>query len=141
MKTILSFCFAIVATANCQDAIARSHIDANVPPHDVFEKVLTRDLRNALCKLPKQPCQVEYELLRKGPTQTGIAYPKYYAWVKVANGESKQEGAVRLAAVDMHFEVTDFLAAEKILKVPESVAAIFPAALSNPIRQRAQAAR
>jgi hypothetical protein len=76
-------------------------------------------------------------LLRKVPTQSGVAYPKFYAWVEVT-GARKAAGAVRLAAIDGEkFEVTDFLTRETIIAAPDRVRAVFPAALENLINERA----
>jgi len=70
---------------------------------------------------------VEYELPREGPTQTGIAYPKYYIWVKCFKGQKvASEGAVRLAAIEQKgFEITDFVSCEQI-RASQSVVLIFP---------------
>src|ERR1700733_3434766 len=87
------YCAAQDTTAN----IARSHIDANVPSSEFFDSYMKRDLASFLCK-GVVPCRIEYQLLREGPTQTGIAYPKFYVWVKCFVEEHLQtEGAVRLA--------------------------------------------
>ena len=126
---------------NAQDpmaGIAKSHIDGNVPDSDHFDEYLKRDLRDFLCK-EKEGCRVEYSLLRDGPTQTGIAYPKFYVWVKCfqKNG-SVSEGAARLAAIERkRFDVTDFLSREQIKASPSQVRGVFPAALVDKIFERA----
>lgn len=112
--------------------IQQSHIDANVPDSKNFRAFLERDLiayfRNSGSL---SATSVEYRLLRDGPTQTGISYPKYYAWVKVFTGPKiLQEGAARLAAVDRtHFEITHFLSKQEIKANPGQVRDIFPAPL------------
>jgi hypothetical protein len=55
------------------------HIEANVPEQKNFRTYLTRDLNSYFASASSQPVSVEYDLLRDYPTQTGIAYPKYYA--------------------------------------------------------------
>ena len=72
------------------------------------------------------------------PTQVGVAWPKYYAWV-TAHGDSGrvEEGAVRVAAVDAtHFEVTD-ISLREIRADPEGVERVFPRALCDGLRRRA----
>ena len=120
-------------------AIANSHIEANVPKGKAFDEFLKRDLTSYFCE-DAQSCRVEYELLRKGPTQTGIAYPKYYAWVKcLMSDKLKSEGAVRLAAIEqVRFDVTTFIPASEISKDPEQVRAVFPAPLVDDIIKRAR---
>jgi len=50
-------------------------------------------------------------MLRDGPTQSGVSYPKFYLWVRVAGGKSVDDrGAVRVVAVKRkRFDVTDFM--------------------------------
>jgi hypothetical protein len=116
--------------------IAKSHIQANVPDAKDFDRILLRDLRAKFCGSEK--CKLSYELLRKVATQAGIAYPKFYVWVVAKDGSKQQNGAVRLAAIDKdHFEITDYLPAERIRNAPEQVSAIFPAALMKGIIERA----
>ena len=124
---------------NILNDVAKSHIDANVPPGKLFEELLTRDLNNYFCRNGTD-CKIEYELLRNGPTQSGISYPKYYLWVKTIKGRNvAEEGAVRIAAVDQKsFEVTHFLSREEISRSPSQVASIFPAALVDKITEKAR---
>ena len=83
---------------------------------------------------------MSYELLRKGPTQSGVAYPKYYAWVRVHRHDGLLEGAVRLAAIDdQRFEVTHFLPAQEIVASP-GIESVFPEPLRQTIRDRSKAA-
>ena len=89
--------------------IQRSHIEANVPGPGEFEKLLKRDLASYFAQARKKKnLPVEFELLRDGPTQSGVSYPKFYAWVRIAGGKSPEDrGAVRLAAIEKkRFEVT-----------------------------------
>lgn len=89
---------------------------------------------------------MSYELLRKEPTQSGVAYPKYYAWVRVHRDDGLLEGAVRLAAVDdekfevTNFEVTHFLGAREIVTSPRLIEPVFPQPLHQTIRDRARTA-
>ncbi|KQV50348.1 hypothetical protein ASC95_13275 [Pelomonas sp. Root1217] len=78
-------------------------------------------------------------MLRDEPTQSGVAYPKYYAWVRYKVGVMKQQqGAVRLAAIDkLRFEVTDFLSAAVIKADSQAVERVFPRPLVPMILARA----
>jgi hypothetical protein len=135
-KTTLVICIVLLAIPLCCQDVAESHIDANVPEPKDFDRFLLRDLRGKFCRTDK--CKVTYELLRKGATQSGIAYPKFYAWIEVSDGPKQQRGAVRLAAINKdHFEITNYLPAERIRNAPEEVSAIFPAPLVKGIIDRA----
>jgi len=132
----------VFAGASCRspiDRIAESHIEGNVPKGNLFDEYLKRDLEQYFCK-EREKCAVEYELLRKGPTQTGIAYPKFYLWVKTVEGQIiLSEGAIRVAAIDQKgFEITDFLSREEILNSPFKVGSVFPAALVDKIMSKAR---
>ena len=83
---------------------------------------------------------VECELLRLGPTQAGVAAPKYYAWVKVRTraGILLDEGATRVAQVDDGtFMVLEFLPKEAIRANPAAVRRVFPEVLVPGIEARA----
>lgn len=60
--------------------------------------------------------RIESSLLRDAPTQSGAAWPKHCAWVRVLGNAPLQpprEGAARLAdAGGEAFEVTHFVAAQ-----------------------------
>ena len=143
-SAITSIAFLLVLASGCkaQDplaGVAESHINANVPADQDFDAYMKRDLASFLCK-EAQGCRVEYSLLREGPTQTGIAYPKYYVWV-ISYQQDKvlKQGAARVAAIDKQaFRVTDFLPREEILESPGQVGNIFPAPLVSKIIQRAR---
>jgi hypothetical protein len=78
-------------------------------------------------------------MLREGPTQTGIAYPKYYVWVRAQTPQGiVDEGAIRLAAIEKtRFEMTHFLRKAAIQADPAAVERVFPKALADDIRRRA----
>lgn len=120
--------------------LQRSHIDGNVPEPAEFDKVLARDLRQYFSKdRNKKNVAVEYELLRRAPTQVGVSYPKFYLWVRLAGGKSPQDrGAVRVAAIEKNqFEVTDFVSEEAIRADPDRIYTVFPAALCPLIKTKA----
>lgn len=113
-----------------------SHVKGNVPSEKQFHQLLNRDLKASLCT-----ADVRYELLRKGPTQVGVALPKFYLWVEGLNeqGEVVTHGAMRVAAIEKEkFEVTHFLTAQEIRTNPAMVKSIFPGSLVAGILQRAE---
>ena len=140
----LSLVVACSLVAACSDAgndsaaaiadVQASHIEGNAPARGDFERLLKRDLTAYFLPNPSEGAEVEYEFLRDGPTQSGVSYPKYYLWVRVkARGSIRQEGAVRLAAIDRErFEVTDFLSREQISSNPSQIHQVFP----GPVCQR-----
>ena len=82
---------------------------------------------------------MDYELLRDGPTQSGVAYPKFYLWLRATNAEKTViEGAVRVAAVDKkRFDVTDFVPRADIVSRPDALDRIFPQAVIEKILTKA----
>jgi hypothetical protein len=117
------------------------HIAANVPDEADFSAVLERDLRAYFAAAGFRRPSIRFEMLRHAPTQSGIAYPKYYLWVWVwSEGRPAVSGAVRVAAVQRErFEVTDFRSREAIIAQPGQIGSVFPAPLVEPIRARATA--
>ena len=118
-----------------------SHISANAPPDASFVVLLQRDVRAYLVanRLPSQTLAIEP--LRKGATQSGVSYPKYYIWMRAADKAGHHiAGAMRVAAIDrVRFDVTDFTPAASIRSNPTSLASIYPALLIPAIRQHATA--
>jgi len=141
--TLLVAVVLALGVSACGDPIAQSHVDANVPSSDQFHVLLKRDLHAFFRAARGTEVAVDYELLRPGPTQSGVAYPKYYLWARVRNapGVLVDEGAVRVAAVDRkRFDVTDFVSKRDIQSNPTAVEQVFPKALADGIRSRAGAA-
>jgi hypothetical protein len=128
-------------TASGQTLAAQSVIDENVPAKEDFDAFLQRDLvayfRGAGLA---NASAVQWTLLRQQPTQTGISYPKYYAWVRVLDGDKiVARGALRIAAATRtHFEVRNFVSAAQAEADPELVSRWFPAPLVDGIRDRAE---
>jgi hypothetical protein len=119
--------------------LQRSHIDANVPASADFENFLRRDLAAYFSTArKKKDVSVDYEPLRRGPTQSGVSYPKFYLWVRIASGKSsKDRGAVRIEAIDKkRFEVTDFMSEDAIRSAPNSIYGIFPAQVCEKIKEK-----
>ncbi|SRR5713101_3730047 len=120
------------------DAIQQSHIEGNVPPPAEFDRLLQRDLDAYFGTALAPSRHVRYEMLREGPTQSGVAYPKFYVWLTapLAGGETRQ-GAARLAAIDRErFEVTHFVSIEQIRLDPQGIDRIFPQAVCVRIRAK-----
>src|SRR6266571_4747904 len=119
--------------------VGLSHIEANVPAQKDFRRFLIRDLESYFAVSLGKPVRVDYELLRDAPTQSGVSYPKYYAWVKIFDGNKLiSEGAVRVAAIErVRFEVTNYLSKDDIRRDTQAVVKVFPKVLSDSIRSRA----
>jgi hypothetical protein len=122
--------------------LQKSHAEANVPERDEFSEFIQRDLQSYFNQqLNRTDIKVNFELLRKGATQSGVALPKYYAWANVFDslGNKIESGAVRLAAVEGdHFEITDFVKKTSILEKSVQLADIFPALLVDKIILKAE---
>jgi len=84
MRTLVIALFVIASQQSPEQMVQqmrRSHIDANVPAPTDFDRLLARDLATYFQELRKERAlAIEFELLRDGPTQSGISYPKFYAW-------------------------------------------------------------
>jgi hypothetical protein len=134
---------AVLLASSCTFAqvpgVAEPHIAANVPDTSDFRSFLVRDLTVHLKRTLGEGISVDYELLRDGPTQTGIAYPKFYLWVTATKPDKTVvDGAARVAAIDKkRFEVTDFLTRSEIAAKPDSIARVFPQLLLDKIRNKA----
>jgi hypothetical protein len=150
MKTQLIFASLLLLVWGCTvsgqstvDSIADSHIRANVPDDKDFENFLKRDLESYFRELKKKKKKkksvvVEYELLRKAPTQSGTAFPKFYIWVMIKeNGALLEDGAVKVAAMEKkRFEVLNFLARADIKQNVERVYQIFPRPVADKIKEK-----
>ncbi len=120
------------------DEMAESHIQANVPESADFANLMTRDLKTYFGVGHTSAPGVTYEMLRDGPTQTGIAYPKFYLWVTVKEADTTvNEGAVRVAAVEKkRFEVTHFISMKDIQANPEALYKVFPRPVADKIKEK-----
>jgi hypothetical protein len=118
--------------------IQRSHIEANVPAPADFDRFLSRDLAAYVSTLRGKTLRTEYELLRDGPTQSGVSYPKFYVWVRVFDGPTQvEEGAVRVAAVErQRFDVTDYVEQKAIREKPDMLYGVFPRPVAEKIKAR-----
>ena len=124
-------------------ALSRSHIDGNVPIARNFDAYLARDLNAYFSAGDSGFASVRYELLRRQPTQTGVSFPRYYAWVRIRHWDrGPDQGVVRVSAIDRErFEVNRYLTSEAAISQPEVVQDEFPPALIDEIQHRARAAR
>lgn len=111
--------------------LQRSHIEANAPTSANFDRLLRRDIEAYFADQGVASSSLQYELLRDAPTQSGVALPKYYLWVRVVGPDNQViEGAMRVAAVDRErFDVTDFVNRAVIAQDPASLEWVLPAML------------
>jgi hypothetical protein len=119
-----------VATFFSLSGMHEGHISANVPDRAQFSAILTRDLNSYFSEKLARQVDVKFELLRDKPTQSGVAFPKFYAWVTVSSlqsGQKIEEGAVRLSAENKaSFAVTEFISTDHIQKHPDDLKRLFP---------------
>ncbi len=120
--------------------IPESHIEGNVPDESVFNQYFLRDLTTYFKQKVGKEVSVRYELLRDGPSQSGLAYPKYYAWVTVVSLSDNsviQLGAVYIAAINKeYFQVDDFISKKEIEENPDTLNQIFPLDVIVKIKQK-----
>jgi len=118
-----------------------NHISANVPPDADFMVLLQRDIRAYLVANGLPSKNVEIEPLRKGPTQSGVSYPKYYVWIRAVDETGHHiEGAMRIAAIDrVRFDIADFTPAASIRSDPTLLDSTYPAPIIPAIRHHAEA--
>ena len=130
----------LLTKAHTSQDIQSSHIAGNVPDEKEFDSILKRDLAKYFSDAAEAKIEVSYELLRKEPTQTGIAYPKFYLWVRLSkNGKVSQEGVVCVAAIDKKkFHLMHYLSSEEIKENPARVYKIFSQALCEGIIEKAR---
>jgi hypothetical protein len=123
----------ITAQQQMIEDIQKSHIDANVPDQFQFDSLLKRDLEKYFSK--SKPVVVKWEFLRDVPTQSGVAYPKYYLWAKIYTDDKlSKEGAVRVAAIERtRFDITDFVSVKQIKNRSQDIYTIFPMAVCEKI--------
>ena len=114
--------------------IQMSHLDANIPDQAQFDKLLKRDLEKYFLNKFGEVA-VKWEFLREGPTQSGVAYPKYYLWTTIyADDKLLEEGVVRVAAMEKtRFEITDFVNINKIKNNVKDLYTIFPKSVCEKI--------
>ena len=140
MKSITTLVALLIITIVFVQAGDESHIEANVPPPAAFTAFLHRDVAAYLTNRVGQKVTVEHDLLREAPTQSGVAYPKFYIWVRGFSPDKTvvAEGAMRLAAIEKkRFDVTDFVTKEQIITEPTQIESVFPQALISKIREKA----
>lgn len=120
-------------------SIGLMHVASNTPDDARLEEYLQRDLEGYCESRMGRPVAVRYAFLREGPTQTGIAFPKYYAWVEIlSNGKRIGQGAARVAAINQErFEVTEYFDQETIRRSPEALDSVFPRPVAEAARARA----
>jgi hypothetical protein len=135
--SILLAILGVLFLISC-NLVALSHVQGNVPPGEDFDAFLKRDLEGHFRELSGRNVSVDWELLREGPTQSGMSYPKFYAWVTVYDQDIViDEGAVAVAAVDKErFDVITFLSRDTIASDPEMIYNVFPGIVCERIEER-----
>lgn len=106
-----------------------SHVEANVPIAKEFEAILKRDIGAYMDDGEDSGFSISVELLRQGPTQVGVALPKYYVWIEKRDpsGALVEAAAARVAAVERdRFEVIQYFKKERILAEPALIQKVFP---------------
>ena len=139
MPPRLMLALAAFAVGAC-DPIQRSHIAGNEPSVEQADSILRRDLSRYFAARAGVPVRVKYAFLRRGPTQSGAAYPKFYLWVvarDTVTSRALAEGAVRVAAIERaRIEVTHFLPRSDLARNPESADSVFPSLVVAEIKKR-----
>ena len=128
-------CTFSAATARAQNdgpmaALRQGHIDANVPDQKDFDRILNRDITKYVTDKADKDITVKVELLRDGPSQSGVALPKYYIWIEKRNskGVLMEEAAARIAAIDRdHFDVIQYYDRKRLETETDLVSKVFPA--------------
>jgi hypothetical protein len=139
---VLFFLITGTSTVFCQsseiDSIANSHIEANVPNDQDFGNLLKRDLAAHFKKALGKDVSIGYELLRNVPTQSGAAFPKFYAWIVIKEKDTLiEDGAVRLAAIEKkQFEIIDYLKRADIEKDADQIYKVFPRPIGDKIKEK-----
>lgn len=129
-----------MAPAQTQSGSRQLRLDSDMPQQPSVTPFLQRDLLSYFRRSGfSSATLVDTTLLRNVPTQTGVAAPKYYAWVQVKSGTAVlTQGAVRIAAIEKNqYEVLDFLTAQQIKGNRDAVAKVFPAALMPALLEQA----
>ena len=117
--------------------IARSHVDANVPPPDKFQAMLRRDLALYFQKSKAEKVTVEPDASSWSHAERTLVPEVLRLGAVRVSGRLREEGAVRLAAVERkRLDVTDYLSATAIRKRPASLEQVFPRPVAARIRQR-----
>lgn len=128
----------IVAYHYSSGTISNSHLVANVPKQENFDEYLQRDLDIYFTELKDTSVQVEYKLLRNEPTQVGLAFPKYYAWVDIQTEDGYSEsGAAYIAAISgEYFQIISYMDAEEITQDTDALYKMYPEDICNQIIER-----
>jgi hypothetical protein len=136
VSVIVPIILLLALAPTVETSAQSSHVVANVPDAKDFQTFLKRDLLAFFrAQGATDATTVDYQLLREEATQSGVSFPKFYAWVSVNSGDSiVAEGAVRLAAIERtHFSVTHFVAKSKAIESRALVESIFPKPLIDAI--------
>jgi hypothetical protein len=125
------------------DDLLQSHIDANVPPDSLFDRFLRRDLAKYFRPSLGPDLTVQFDLLRRGPTQVGIGYPKFYLSVQITRDRQLlKKGYVCVAAMEREeFFITAFIPQAAVLADSTVLDSVFPALVRAEIMARIRGSR
>jgi hypothetical protein len=132
---LITFLFTVLpATAWAQNddpmaALRQGHIDANIPDQKDFDRILNGDITKYVTDKADKNITVKVELLRIGPSQSGVALPKYYIWIEKRNskGVLMEEAAARIAAINRdHFDVIQYYDRRRLETETDLVSKVFP---------------
>jgi hypothetical protein len=119
--------------------LRQSEIDANIPDKKDFDAILKRDLTKYVTDPRDKGITVSIELLRDQPSQSGVAFPKFYCWIEKrdAKGVIMEEAAARIAAVNKtHFDVIQYFDRKRLVAEPGVIVGVFPEDVCEKIRKK-----
>lgn len=113
------------------NSIPQSHLEANVVEEQYFDEYLKRDIKEFFKnRNPIEITSVQYQLLEKGPRQTGIAFPKYYARIQVFHDNNLLESGVAIITAvnkeEFRISPMDYMNYDQIRLNPDILKTLFP---------------
>jgi hypothetical protein len=138
--SLLFLILLALSTASCGwiPEQVRGYTDENVPSPGDFDRILKHDLTEYVTDKNDKDVSVTYEMLRDGPTQSGVALPKFYIWIEkhAADGSVMEQAAARIAAVKKeHFDIIQYYNTDQIRQDPTKLK-VFPDEVQAKIRQK-----
>lgn len=117
------------------NGIENTHIKENVPDSELFNQFIERDLLSYFKNIYDSNIIVDWLLLRKAPTQTGTAFPKFYLWATIYDKSTMlSQGVLSVAAVDKKsFNIIDFIEIDDYWANTNAYINIFPSDIKKRI--------
>ncbi|MFA6131196.1 MAG: hypothetical protein WC730_02970 [Patescibacteria group bacterium] len=116
-----------------------THLEANEPPAEYLDEYLERDVMNYFNNvIDVHVTLLNFEFLREGASQVGLAEPKYYVWVSAYDDDIVvEEGALYLAAAEQqYFRILNFFSVEEIIEDPSEMNKLFPNDVMTKIEEK-----